>query len=195
MATEFAHVPAVHGYDIMNEPHDMDGSWPAAAQSAIDGIRTVDQNTSIIIEGDGWAATWSWQQFNGGLDLNDPSKRLVYSGHLYFDRDDTGHYKGGYDAEGAYPTIGVDRLRPFVEWLERHHRQGFVGEYGVPRDDPRWLIVLDKFLAALTQARLPGTYWAAGPWWGPTDPLSVEPIDGRDKPQMTILEKYPSAAR
>jgi endoglucanase len=32
------------------------------------------------------------------------------------------------------------------------------------------------------------TYWAAGPWWG--DSNSLEPQNGRDKPQMDILERY-----
>jgi endoglucanase len=51
----------------------------------------------------------------------------------------------------------------------------------VPDDDPRWLAVLDEFLAALQANGVGGTYWAAGPWWG-SYRLSVEPRDGRDRP-------------
>jgi len=78
---------------------------------------------------------------------------------------------------------------PFLTWLTERKACGFLGEYGVPDDDPRWLVVLDKFLNALEAAGVGGTYWAAGPWWGDY-PLSVEPRNGRDRPQMKVLTKY-----
>ena len=59
----------------------------------------------------------------------------------------------------------------------------------MPDDDPRWLEVLDHFLAAMKAERIGGTYWAAGGWWGKY-PLSVEPRDGRDRPQMEVLRFY-----
>jgi endoglucanase len=31
------------------------------------------------------------------------------------------------------------------------------------------------------------TYWAAGDWWPPEEPLNVQPRNGRDKPQMKVL--------
>jgi len=33
------------------------------------------------------------------------------------------------------------------------------------------------------------TYWAAGRWWG-NYPMSVQPKNGEDTPQMTVLKKY-----
>jgi len=39
---------------------------------------------------------------------------------------------------------------------------GFIGEYGVPDSDPRWLTVLDTFLAYLDANGVGGTYWAGG---------------------------------
>lgn len=76
-----------------------------------------------------------------------------------------GIYCEGYDAEGAYPTIGVDRVRPFVDWLKKHNKRGLLGEYGVPGDDPRWLECLDLFLNYLAENGVEGTYWAAGARW------------------------------
>jgi hypothetical protein len=38
-----------------------------------------------------------------------------------------------------------------------------------------------------------GTYWAAGPWWG-NYPLSVEPRNGQDRPQMAVLLKFAAPA-
>lgn len=33
------------------------------------------------------------------------------------------------------------------------------------------------------------TYWAAGPWWGDYM-YTLEPSDGKDRPQMGIISKY-----
>lgn len=193
MAAEFVGVTGVVGYDIENEPHDMGNpaTWPKAAQAAVDGIRSVDRNTPIIVEGDGWSNAAHWQSINSALAINDPSYRIIFSAHVYFDHDGSGRYVSPYDQEHAYPEIGSERLRPFAEWLRQHQYRGFVGEYGVPGDDPRWLVVLDRFLEAVRKEGLPATYWAGGPWWGDY-PLSVEPMNGEDRPQMAIVAKYPT---
>jgi len=77
--------------------------------------------------------------------------------------------------------------------VEKNNKKGFVGEYGVPDDDPRWLETLDKFMTYISINGVNGAYWAAGPWWG-NYRLSVEPRDHQDRPQMQILEKYKYAA-
>ena len=189
MAAHYQDEAAILGYGLMNEPHDTGGRWPAAAQAAIDAIRTVDRRHAIFVCGDGWSGAHSWKKINGNLLLRDPADNLVYEAHQYFDRDHSGTYKEGYDDSGAHPQIGVERLRPFTEWLKEHHARGFIGEFGVPDDDPRWLEVLDRFLAAMKAEQIGGTYWAAGGWWGKY-PLSVEPRDGRDRPQMEVLGFY-----
>jgi len=53
-------------------------------------------------------------------------------------------------------------------------------------------VTLDKFLHYLKRNGIYGTYWAAGPWWGKYR-LAVEPINGKDRPQMKILEKFTQA--
>ena len=195
LATHCKDEAAVFAYGIMNEPHDTQGLWPAAAQAAIDAIRTVDTTHTISVCGDGWSGAHSWRRNNEKLLLRDPADNLVYEAHQYFDRDCSGAYRQSYDESGAHPTIGVDRLKPFAEWLAEHKARGFIGEFGVPDDDPRWLVVLDNFLAAMREHGIGGTYWAAGPWWGKY-PQSVEPRDGKDRPQMAVLERHvrPEAA-
>ena len=124
-------------------------------------------------------------------NLTDPSDNLVFEAHCYFDHDGSGIYRKGYDEEGAYPTVGIDRVRPFVDWLQRNHKRGFVGEYGVPGNDSRWLECLDLFLAFLTENGVNGTYWAAGSRWNKYI-LGVHPVDNysKDQPQTAILTKY-----
>jgi len=188
----------IYGFQIMNEPHDMfEMSWLKIAQEAINGIRTVDKTHTIFISGSEFSNSIDWKINNDQLkSLVDSSDLLVYEAHCYFDRDFTGRYfnsKGGTDRSYDYninsTDDGIEAIKTFVKWLKKNNKKGFIGEYGVPDDDPRWLVVLDKFLNYININGVNGAYWAAGPWWG-NYRLSIEPREGKDRPQMQILEKY-----
>lgn len=194
LAVEFKDYTNIWGYDIMNEPHDMLESvpWFDIAQAGIDAVREVDTETTIVVSGDSYSSASRWVQYSDDLkNLIDPSNNLIYQAHSYFDKDASGNYVLGYDEDGATPDIGITRLTPFVDWCKRNGKRGFVGEYGVPDSDARWLDILDKALAYLSENGINGTYWSAGPRWGDY-PLSVQPTDNytKDRPQMAILEKY-----
>lgn len=197
LALEFKSYTNIWGYDIMNEPYSMSPSapWVDMAQTVINAIRTVDKETPIIISGDSFSSALLWQQVSDNLrTLTDPSDKLIFQAHTYFDKDGSGTYKNSYDGEGANPQTGVERVKPFVEWLKRYNKQGILGEYGVPDNDPRWLVVLENMLKYLRENEVSGTYWSAGPRWGDY-PLAVQPDNNyiTDRPQMKILEKYPSS--
>lgn len=189
LAARFAGEKAVFAYSIMNEPVGAKDHWPVSAQAAVDAIRSVDTNHTISVCGGGYSGAHSWKKASNGFPLRDPAGNLVYEAHQYFDRDNSGRYQGTYDDSGADPMTGVERLKPFADWLRENNARGFLGEFGVPGDDPRWLEVLDHFLAALKTHHIGGTYWAAGPRWG-NYTLSVEPRNGRDRPQMEVLSQY-----
>ncbi len=196
LADTFKDNPALFGYEIMNEPHDLpDGTneWASLAQSATDAIRQLDTTHYIIIPGYDWQSANGWPENNQNLNINDATGKILYSAHQYFDSDQSGRYSEGYDAEQANPNTGVTLIQPFLTWLAANNKQGIFTEYGIPGDDPRWLTMLDNFLARLNSNPniVGGTYWAAGPWWGDYK-LSVEPQNGSDKPQMSILQKYKS---
>ncbi|TSA65786.1 MAG: glycoside hydrolase family 5 protein [Sediminibacterium sp.] len=189
----------IYGYDVMNEPHDMLPycPWHVLAQDAIDAIRTVDDMPAIFINGNSYANSEKWYENNVGLiDLFDPSDKIIYEAHCYFDKDYSGRYIATcgddfrvYDECEATEYTGIDMVRPFVDWLEKYHKKGFIGEYGVPNKDERWLVVLENFLNFLRHNKVNGTYWAGGPWWHDYK-LSVEPKNGRDTPQMKVVEKF-----
>jgi len=192
IAEKFKQHRNIWGYGIMNEPHDMlsKTDWFDIAQAVITKIRKVDVRTTILIGGDSWSSAERWVQYSDHLKkLRDPAQRIIYEAHVYFDRDASGKYKGTYDEEKASPETGVLRVAPFVKWLKENKLRGFLGEYGVPDDDPRWLVTLDNFLGYLKQNRINGTYWAAGARWG-TYRLSVAPRNGIERPQMKVLSKY-----
>ena len=189
LATEFRNEPGIWAYSLMNEPHSTGGLWLDAAQAGVDGIRAVDNEHTIIVPGDGWSYAYTWSLNNSDLSVNDPQDNVLYEAHVYFDTTGSGDYDLGYDGEGAHPDIGVERVQPFIDWLELRGVRGFIGEYGVPGDDPRWLETMDRFLAYLTAHGISSTYWAGGSWWGDY-PLSIAPENGTDRPQMSVLERY-----
>lgn len=188
----------LYGFQIMNEPHDMkEVPWFEIAQKTIHAIRTVNKIHTIFVSGDNYSNSVDWKLNNPNLkDLVDSCNNLVYEAHCYFDKDFTGQYLSrtgttlkAYEHNAIGVKTGVQAIKPFVKWLNKYHKKGFVGEYGVPDDDPRWLPMLDKFLQYISDNSVNGAYWAAGPWWGEYR-LSVEPREGKDRPQMLVLEKY-----
>jgi len=197
--------PAIWAYGLMNEPHDMeDGSrWPIAAQVAIDAIRELDMETTITVSGDDFSSSRNWRIGNNETlneRVSDPADNLLFEAHCYFDLDNSGTYKKSYDDEKASVNCGIEYVRPFIEWCEEKGVKGFIGEYGVPDTDTRWLVTMDRFMSYLNEHGVSSAYWAGGPWWG-DDALAIEPVDARaqveisevvDRPQMLILRQYPS---
>ncbi|WP_029904973.1 glycoside hydrolase family 5 protein [Prevotella sp. 10(H)] len=194
LAMEFKDYKNIWAYDIMNEPYDMPStlSWYEMAQTVIYKIRAVDTETPIIISGDSFSSASRWAQVSDNLkNLKDPSNKLIYQAHTYFDEDASGQYQNSYDANHVTPQTGVERVKPFVEWLKKNKKVGILGEYGIPDNDDRWKVVLENMLAYLRDNGVPGTYWSAGPRWGDYS-LAVQPTNNytKDRPQMSVLEKY-----
>jgi len=186
LAETFKGHPALFGYDIMNEPHSTKGLWPGAAQAAVDAIREVDDQTLIFVEGDRWASTFHWRKVNEDFLINDPADKIIYEGHVYFDKDFSGRYASD---ETVDPMLGVERVKPFIEWLKEHGQKGFLGEYGVPAQSESMLTAMDNLLGYLNEHCIPSAYWAGGPGWGEYV-MAIEPINGKDRPQMRVLQKH-----
>jgi endoglucanase len=191
IAQKVANHPAVYGYGLMNEPHSTNGKWPAAALAAAQAVRSVDQNRWIYVSGDRWSSAFHWPSYNTQLATNpwmrDPKNKLVYEAHLYLDKD----YSGTYASRTAVydPMIGVNRAKPFVEWLKKNRLRGFIGEHGAPDFSPSAIVATDNLLKYLNQNCIPSTYWAAGPWWGEYA-LSLDVKSGKPRPQLPVLQKH-----
>lgn len=184
--------PGLWGYEIMNEPHDLSGgctTWQTLAQAAVTGIRQSDTTHVILVPGYSWQSAERWPSQSGCLSgVHDPSNNMIFSAHEYFDVDASGtHFSSCPD-----PNIGVQRLQPFFTWLSQNNAKGILTEFGAAAGSC-WLTTLDNFMNALNNnSNIVGaTYWSGGPFWGGY-PMSVEPSGGQDKPQMSILQKYPS---
>jgi len=174
----------------MNEPHGTNGTWPGMAQAGTDGVRSADSDHWIIVAGDSWSSARNWYDANPDLNVQDAFDKIIYEAHCYFDSSSSGQYANSYDADNIYPNIGVVEVSPFIQWLRENDARGFVGEYGVPDDDPRWNEVLERFMQHLGANGVSGTYWAGGSYWGDYK-LSVHPTSNLtvDRPQMSVLQQ------
>lgn len=207
--------PGVAGWDLMNEPSDLEGdslrakaaAWVDAAQNAIHAIRNAGNHLPVHVEGYGHSSAQAWAVNNPDLHtLHDPLDRLVFSAHCYLDRDNSGqHYfwdeevaAGDQVSNGRMSdNTGVERLQPFIRWLRQYGRQGNIGECGAgQRDTPDragdagWLAVLGKTIACCKAEKLPFYYWGTGPDLGVGYPYGLEPRDGVMPPQWTVLKHY-----
>ncbi|MBB2200960.1 glycoside hydrolase family 5 protein [Gluconacetobacter tumulisoli] len=188
MATAFGGNSGVM-FGLMNEPqlHSAD-AWRDIQQQAILGIRGTGAKNPILVSGISWDAAHNFATVNGQAlkSLQDPAHALLYEVHEYFDADSSGRSP---DCIPASQVIG--RLAPFTAWLHQTGHKGFLGEFGVGRSDA-CLQDLDRvvsYLAANADVWTGWTYWAAGPLWGEYM-YTLEPKNGTDRPQMTVLQKY-----
>jgi endoglucanase len=198
LSAEFASEPTAYAYGLMCEPHDMGtADWKSISQACLTAVRNAGDNKLVFVSGDSWSSAHMWLGVHGsGSWISDPADNFAYEAHCYFDSDNSGAYAMTYDEELALdsglPDRGRDRLRVFTDWCSANGVRGFLGEYGVPNDDPRWCeVVLERFLADLDGTRIDGCCWAAGEWWGDYK-LSVQPEDSfsADRPQLAILRRH-----
>jgi endoglucanase len=159
LVQRFGSHPAVAGIELMNEPHDLaigDGGWRDACQQAITAIRKVNTGIWIVVDGYGWASAEFWAQRNPTLhQLSDPSGRILWSAHQYFDASSSGVYGGGSESASSNANLGVQRLAPFIAWLKQHgfQAQGHIGEFGAP-DRAEWQPIVRAFAQSAQAAGL-----------------------------------------
>lgn len=192
--------PAVYGYEIMNEPHDLPGdpntTWLLNAEAAEQARARTGK--LIILPLPGW---------QNGRFANDQrigyvwpiGSNFVLGVHVYGD----GSYQGVYglpfdmDLDSAWPygplkaSTMADRLQETINFCETLGISMLVTECGVPTDAP-WLAMFKAFLEKVdtTDCVLGAFAWAGGPRWPDDYRLNLEPSHGIDKPQTRILMTY-----
>lgn len=186
LAIEFKDHPAVIAYGLMNEPHDTDGKWPAAAQAAVTGIRKIDTTTPILVSGDAWSGAHSWTTHNNLLHTQviDPNNNLIFEAHQYFDSNYSGTYPNN---QCISATDAVSKINVFANWLKANNLKGFIGEYNVP-NETNCLKTLEQAVRTFKSNNIPHSIWAAGPWWGDYV-ISVEARNGVHTAQTEVVKR------
>ena len=181
-------------FGLMNEPHGIDAAaWADAAQAAITEIRAAGARNLVLVSGTGWDGAHNFVSGDGYGAANapalarvrDPANNMAFEVHQYLDSDFSGTHPDCVTPDAARPLIA-----PVTDWLRAHHQRGFLGETAAT-GTPDCLSTLAALLSAVDAAPdawLGWAYWAGGPWWGDYM-FSVEPKEGRDRPQMAVLRQ------
>lgn len=195
LALQFKDNPKVQ-FGLVNEPREMaTETWAQAAQAAVDAIRATGAKNLVTLPGNGYTGAWSWfeSKWYGTPNaevmerVRDPLNHMVYEVHQYLDKDGSGTH-----TECVSPTIGVERLQRFTDWLRKHKRRALLAELGGGANAVCEQAVRGALahLQANADVWTGWLWWAGGPTWGDYF-LSLEPgPDGKDKPQMRWLKPY-----
>lgn len=169
IANAFAGYDYINGYNLMAEPHDMQAfDWPTPAHWTINSIRLADKRCQIIVSGNNYAAPETWYDY-------------------------TGKYLFSYDQNQAWDSTGIQRAKPFAQWLKQHNKKGMIGQFGVLDNDPRWLNIMDKFLQYLKSENSTAIYSFLGKRLS-GNIVSSYPLAGIERPQIRIIQSYVSGS-
>ncbi len=193
LAVEFKQEDAVI-FGLMNEPYGIGAKqWATAAQAGLSAIRKAGAKNWVLVPGTAYSGAHSWNSgwygdaSNGEalLALVDPENRMAFEAHQYLD----GNYSGT-SAECQSAQIGAQTLQGFTDWLRRHRKVGFLGEFAAGSSK----LCMDALANMLNHVHgnadvwLGWTYWAGGAWWKPDYPFNVQrDAAGKDRPQMSVL--------
>jgi len=200
-------------FGVMTEPNSMSSEqWVTAANSAIAAIRAAGAPNLLLVPGNGWtnADTWSDNWYGtpnstAMLQIVDSGNNFAIEAHQYLDPDGSGTTAKITNND---PTIGVQRLTSFTQWLETHHLKGFLGEFAVANSTigtasnqigDEALNNMLNYVEAHSNAWLGWTWWAAGPWWQnylfTAEPTNLGRTNQADRPVMTVLQAHTSGVQ
>lgn len=189
LAKEFARSDRVW-FGLMNEPHDMPTeTWLRAANAALTAIRSAGAKNLVLVPGNHWSGAHSWTTSDNArwmAQVRNPGRHFAYEVHQYLDRDSSGTH-----AEVVSPTIGPERLAAFTAWCRERGAKAFLGETAAPATAEGRAAIRNLLLHLKENSDvwLGFAWWAAGPWWGDSM-FSLEPKDGKDRPQMEYLREF-----
>ncbi|NHT77861.1 glycoside hydrolase family 5 protein [Rhizobiaceae bacterium CRRU44] len=179
-------------FGLMNEPFDMPPTaWLPPANAAIAAIRKTGAKNLVLVPGVSWTGAHSWQADIEGssnastmIDVKDTANNLAFEVHQYLDSDFSGTNDDcprGDDAAAA--------LRAMTDWFRANKTRGFLGEFGGSATSD-CMIGLARMVDVMAEANdvwIGWTYWAAGDWWSPDEPLNIQPTDTGDRLQLKAL--------
>jgi endoglucanase len=134
-------------------------------QAAINGIRAAGAKKQMIFaEGNSYTGAWTWTQVNDNLkELKDPENCLVYEMHQYLDSEGS-----GTSDQCVSSTIGQQRVESATQWLIKHNKKGFLGEFagGANTVCKSAVTGMLSYMVKYPKHWLGACWWGGGPWWG-----------------------------
>lgn len=181
-------------YLLMNEPAGITAAtWLEAINAGIAAIRKAGADNLVMVPGTIWtgASHWFDRQPGGSnaevlRNVRDPQNRFVFDIHQYMDSDYSGTHQTCPRVQDA-----IKALEGVSGWFRQYGYAGFLGEFGGTGspDCLDGLARIADYINSQGDTWIGWSAWAAGPWWGDY-PLSLQPKEGVDKPQLKVLEPY-----
>lgn len=179
-------------FGLMNEPSSITvPQWMTLAQQTVLALRQAQSHHLILVGSGRWSGAHEFAKPFDGVTATDafrgfidPGNNLAIELHQYADAN--------YSGTGPQ-CISAERLEEIMTrvstWAKKEKKRLFLGEFGVGRSS-ECLAALQALLASMQDQDiwLGWTYWSAGPWWG-NYPLSIQPVNGKDAPQMDVLRR------
>lgn len=104
LARALSDEPAVAGYGIMNEPHDLPGgapAWESASVAAVEAVREVDGDSPVLVGGYSYSRAGRFPELHPQAWVPEDLGPVLYEAHQYFDADGSGTYARGFEQEEA----------------------------------------------------------------------------------------------
>lgn len=180
-------------FGLMNEPNRMPvAQWVEAANAATTAIRNrARANNLVLVPGTAWSGAHSWMKpIDGepnGVALGkfrDPANNFAFEVHQYFDDDFSGTKGNCSRVKDA-----VAAVETFTGWLKANGHRGMLGEFGVPAGEAcvAGLKAMVEVVERNKDVWTGWTYWVAGDWWSPEEPLNIQPTKNGDRAQLQGL--------
>lgn len=99
--------PALLGYGLMNEPHDLGGgdergaaaAWESTTQEVVTALRDAGDEHLLLVAGYDWSSLARWSDNHPSGWIDDPADAFRYEAHHYWDVFGAGAYDRPYAEE------------------------------------------------------------------------------------------------
>jgi hypothetical protein len=106
--------PALLGYGLMNEPHDLGGgdergaaaAWEATTQQVVTALREAGDEHLLLVAGYDWSSLARWSDNHPSGWIDDPADAFRYEAHHYWDAFGAGAYDRLYAEELSTAEAG-----------------------------------------------------------------------------------------
>lgn len=200
LVTTFGGHAAYLGIGLANEPCDggegisVNSLWLNDVQSHADAALNASTTGLVFIGGVNWCSALNWVAGSDSLkNIVDPTNRVIFEAHQYLDAGMNGGGAWSNRSEAIPLQNGVAMFKPFVDWLKANGKRGFIGESGVPADNPSAIAALKSGVAYLVQNGIPFTQWCAGPGWPSDDVNAVDDDNLTYKANLDAIKSFFSA--
>ena len=204
IATRFRGHAEIYGFDLINEPNQqrqaLEGCdyWNLQRRAA-EAVRAIDPDTPVIIESNGWDGAAGFKYLSPLAMDNVIYQVHMYEPHAFTHQGVGARGKGWKPVAYPDPKAGWDReyirarLKPVLEFRDRHHARIYVGEFSAIAWGPGADRFIADSIALFTEYGFDWSYHAFREWTGwsvehETPSPGAKAVRSADNPRLRALK-------